>query len=227
MSSTSSGAPRYVVVVGRAATDALAGARQRIDEHPEIAALGPMSVLWAVLDAVIADGERVADLLIDEGVDIEQGVFGGDHDQSQPIYEHERRVEQVARVVRSGPPAIFDTLERGERVQAPDRVRPLLKRCGRPRPKAVRGASRCLSGRLDALLSANLARATVRQNVIVQKVSAWGAIAVVPTIITGIYGMNFRRFPELGWAFGYPFALVVMILAVLVLRWRFRRAGWL
>ncbi len=90
---------RYVVVVGRAATDALAGARQRIDEHPEIAALGPMSVLWAALDAVIADGERVADLLIDEGVDIEQGVFGGDHDQSQPIYEHERRVEQVARVV--------------------------------------------------------------------------------------------------------------------------------
>ncbi len=84
-----------------------------------------------------------------------------------------------------------------------------------------------LSGRLDALLSANLARVTVRQNVIVQKVSAWGAIAVVPTIITGIYGMNFRRFPELGWAFGYPFALVVMILAVLVLRWRFRRAGWL
>ena len=66
------------------------------------------------------------------------------------------------------------------------------------------GSSSVGSGRLDALLSANLARVvTVRQNVIVQKVSAWGAIAVVPTIITGIYGRNFRRFPELGWAFGY------------------------
>jgi magnesium transporter len=49
----------------------------------------------------------------------------------------------------------------------------------------------------------------------------------VPTIITGIYGMNFRYFPELGWPFGYPMAIVIMVVAVVVLRWHFRRIGWL
>ena len=84
-----------------------------------------------------------------------------------------------------------------------------------------------LSSRLDGLLNANLARVTVRQNVIMQKVSAWAAIAAVPTIIAGIYGMNFRHFPELRWPLGYPLAIVIMIAAVLVLRWHFRRIGWL
>ena len=67
----------------------------------------------------------------------------------------------------------------------------------------------------------------MRQNVIMQKVSGWAAVAAVPTIITGIYGMNFRRFPELGWPFGYPLALLIMVVAVLALRWQFRRVGWL
>lgn len=57
--------------------------------------------------------------------------------------------------------------------------------------------------------------------------SAWAAIAAAPTIITGIYGMNFRYFPELDWRLGYPIAIVLMITAVLVLRWNFQRIGWL
>jgi magnesium transporter len=77
------------------------------------------------------------------------------------------------------------------------------------------------------LLNANLARVTVRQNVIIQQVSAWAAIAAVATIITGIYGMNFRHMPELGWMLGYPFAIAVMILTVVGLRSYFKRVGWL
>jgi magnesium transporter len=60
-----------------------------------------------------------------------------------------------------------------------------------------------------------------------QKVSAWAAIAAAPTIIAGIYGMNFRTFPELEWPFGYPLAITMMIAAVLGLRSNFRRLGWL
>jgi len=80
---------------------------------------------------------------------------------------------------------------------------------------------------LAGLLNANLARVTVRQNVILQRVSAWAAIAAVATIITGIYGMNFRYMPELGWVLGYPLAIAIMILTVVVLRWYFKRVGWL
>ncbi len=80
---------------------------------------------------------------------------------------------------------------------------------------------------LDGLLNANVARVTFRQNVIIQQVSGWAAIAAVPTIIAGIYGMNFRHMPELDWTFGYPFAILVMVVAVVLLRWNFRRVGWL
>jgi magnesium transporter len=216
---------RYAVVVGRAATDVLARARERLDEHPGVAALGAMAGLWALLDTVIDDGERVADLLVDQGERIEQAVFEGDGDQSEPIYLHHRRVERLERVVHPVL-AIFDTLERGEPVESPQGLRPFLRDVG-DHARRLSEEVAILSGRLDGLLNANLARVTVRQNVIMQKVSAWAAIAAAPTIITGIYGMNFRWFPELGWPFGYPLALVIMVVAVLALRWQFRRVGWL
>ena len=82
-----------------------------------------------------------------------------------------------------------------------------------------------LSGRLGGLLSANLSRVTIHQNVIMQKVSAWAAIATAPTIITGIHGMNFRHFPELTWPFGYAFALTAMVAAVGAPHWNFQRVG--
>ena len=216
---------RYAIVVGRSATDVVAGARERLDAHPGVATLGPMAGLWAVLDTVIDDGERVADLLIDQGERIEQAVFEGDGDHSEPIYLHHRRVEQLGRVVHPAL-AIFDTLERGEPVESPEGVRPFLRDVG-DHARRLSEEVMMLSGRLDGLLNANLARVTVRQNVIMQMVSAWAAIAAAPTIITGIYGMNFRRFPELGWPFGYPLALLIMVVAVLALRWQFRRVGWL
>lgn len=217
--------PTYAIMVSRAAHDVLTGARKRLDERPAVTTLGPMAALWALLDTVIDDGERVVDLLVDHGELLEQAVFEGDGDQSEPIYLHHRRVEQLERVVHPTL-AIFDTLERGEPVQSPQDVRPFLRDVG-DHARRLSEELVMLAGRLDGLLNANLARLTVRQNAIMQRVSGWAAIAAAPTIIAGIYGMNFRRFPELGWPFGYPLALVIMVVAVLALRWQFRRAGWM
>jgi len=80
---------------------------------------------------------------------------------------------------------------------------------------------------LDGLLNANLAQVTVRQNVIIQQVSAWAAIAAVVTIITGISGINFRHMPEFGWMFGYPLAIAIMARTVVVLSSYCKRVGWL
>jgi magnesium transporter len=68
---------------------------------------------------------------------------------------------------------------------------------------------------------------SVNQNDEVKKVSAWAAILVVPTIITGIYGMNFERMPELAWTSGYPFALTLMVVLSVLLYGGFKRSGWL
>ena len=60
-----------------------------------------------------------------------------------------------------------------------------------------------------------------------RKISAWVAIAAVPTLLAGIYGMNFEHMPELGWTLGYPAVLTLMACICSFLFWRFKRAGWL
>jgi magnesium transporter len=80
---------------------------------------------------------------------------------------------------------------------------------------------------LSTSLHANLAQVGVRQNEDMRKISAWVAIAAVPTAIAGIYGMNFKHMPELRWELGYPAVIVLMAVICTFLYFRFRRAGWL
>jgi magnesium transporter len=80
---------------------------------------------------------------------------------------------------------------------------------------------------LGSALQANLTQVTVRQNADMRRISAWVAILAVPTMIAGIYGMNFRHMPELSWRYGYPAVLAVIVIACGLLHRGFRRAGWL
>ena len=216
---------RYAIAIGQSSSDALAGASERLRTRPEVATHGPMAAAWAVLDAVIDDTEHVVDGLGDQLERVQVAVFQGDQDQSEPIY---LQLRAAGRLTRAMHPmlAIFDELERGELVESPHALSPLL---GDVNDQARRLSEEImiLGEALDGLLNANLARVTVRQNVVIQQVSAWAAIAAVATIITGIYGMNFRHMPELGWVFGYPLAIAIMVLTVVVLRWYFKRVGWL
>jgi magnesium transporter len=216
---------RYVVVLSRSDNGIVARARTNLDEHPDLAAQGTVAGLWAVLDAVIDDYEQVVELLRHESELLAQRVFDGDRNESESIYQQQRRVQQLTRAVHPAL-AVLDSLARGESQRSPETFRPFLGDV-RDRARGVSEETTMLSSALDGLLDANVAQVTVRQNVIIQKVSAWAAIAAAPTIITGVYGMNFRHFPELQWPLGYPFAIVLMILAVLALRWNFRRLGWL
>jgi magnesium transporter len=80
---------------------------------------------------------------------------------------------------------------------------------------------------LTDALNANLAQVSVRQNEDMRSISAWVAIAAVPTVIGAIYGMNFEHMPELGNRLAYPAVLVLMALVCWALWRRFKRAGWL
>jgi magnesium transporter len=84
-----------------------------------------------------------------------------------------------------------------------------------------------LRGLLDSILNANLVQVGIQQNVDMRKISAWVAIAAIPTLVAGIYGMNFEHMPGLSWRFGYPVALVLMAATCGLLYWRFRRNDWL
>ena len=216
---------RYAIAIGQSSPDALEGASERLRTRPEVATHGPMAAAWAVLDAVIDNTERVADGLGDQLERIQVAVFQGDQDQSEPIYI---QLREAARLARAMHPmlTIFDRLERGELGEAPHALSTLLGDVS-DHARRLSEEVMVLGEALDGLLNANLARVTVRQNVIIQQVSAWAAIAAVATIITGIYGMNFRHMPELDWIFGYPMAIAIMVLTVVVLRWYFKRVGWL
>ena len=80
---------------------------------------------------------------------------------------------------------------------------------------------------LDSALHVNVAQVGMRQNEDMRKISAWVAIISVPTMVAGIYGMNFEHMPELGWRFGYPGAVGVILVACFALHRNFKRRGWL
>jgi magnesium transporter len=80
---------------------------------------------------------------------------------------------------------------------------------------------------LDSILQAHLAQVTVAQNEDMRKITAWAAIIAVPTMVCGVYGMNFDHMPELRWRFGYPLVLAVIATACVVIHRGFKRNGWL
>jgi len=79
---------------------------------------------------------------------------------------------------------------------------------------------------LTGALETNLALVSVRQNEVMKKLAGWAAIFAVPTMVAGIYGMNFEFMPELGWRFGYPLVIGGMFAACGMLYWNFKRLGW-
>ena len=80
---------------------------------------------------------------------------------------------------------------------------------------------------LTNILSVNLTLVGVNQNDQTKKISAWAAILFAPTLVAGIYGMNFEHIPELSWLFGYPFALMLMLVVAVSLYVIFKQRGWL
>ncbi|UZN01602.1 CorA family divalent cation transporter [Cellulomonas sp. S1-8] len=80
---------------------------------------------------------------------------------------------------------------------------------------------------LGDMVAVHLAQVSVRQNEDMRKISAWAAMIAVPTLVAGVYGMNFRHMPELDWTFGYPLAITAMVVACVALWRAFRRSGWL
>ena len=216
---------RHAVVTGWRSQDALSAARNRLDVHPDTARLGPFAVAWAVLDGVVDGYEPAVDRLEDAIESVEQQLFGGESTQGERIYLMRRDVVRLGRALYPllGP---MDELEEGTSPTVPEHLRPLFRDIGDHVHRLYEENAQ-VGQVLDALLNANLAAVSLRQNVVVQKLSGWAAIAIVPTIITGIYGMNFRDMPELGWTFGYPLALALMVVIVYGLWRHLKHVGWL
>jgi magnesium transporter len=217
---------QFVVAVRHKPASALGDVRKRIDSRPDLLRFGPGAVLYAILDRVVDDYQPVIDGLDRDVKEVETEVFSQvDTNPAERIYLLKREViefhqatapltEPLDRLARSLVPGIHGELGEYFRDIQDHLVRVV---------ETVSG----FRDLLTSVLEANLTQVGVRQNEDMRKISAWVAIVAVPTMIAGIYGMNFEHMPELGWTFGYPLILAVMVLASVALYRAFRRNGWL
>ncbi len=221
----------FVVTVRHGEAASLEGVRKDLEGHPDFLGKGTGAVLWAVADRVVDGYDPVLDGLENDVDEIEEEVFKGNADVSRRIYELSREVLEFRRAAQP----LAGVLERLSQ-ETHDVDREVLRRMRGVHDRVLRITERLDGFRelLQNILSVNLTIVSVeqnaamqRQNAQVQRISAWAAIIAVPTLITGVYGMNFRYMPELNWIFGYPYALVLMISISGLLYLGFKRAGWL
>jgi len=200
--------------------------RMLAEEGAERLGSGPAAALHAVCDAVVDQYEAVAASLEEDVTEVERSVFSPErtHD-SERIYGLKRELLEARRAVLP----LKEPLSRLVTDAGPDLGQQATPYFRDVLDHLIRVADvvDSVDRLLDAALDAHVARISVQQNDDMRRISAVAALFLAPTLVAGVYGMNFDRMPELGWTFGYPFSLALMALVVGVLWWRFKRSGWL
>lgn len=234
--------PDFVITVRHAHEPDLAQVRARCEADPDMLRRGPFTVLYAVLDQVVDDYVPVLAGLQTDVDQIEVQVFDGDPAVSRRIYQLTREVIEFQRAVE--PLTDLFTELRGRLKEHASEAELELRRSLRDvADHAVRVLDRTQAQRdlLTNILQVNAAlvaqrqndemtrmtQAGLDQNEQVKRISSWAAIAFAPTLIAGVYGMNFTVMPELEWTFGYPYAIGLMVVSAGVLYVLFKRRGWL
>ncbi|MGC0333049.1 magnesium transporter [Streptomyces sp. SAI-170] len=224
----------FVVTVRHGEGAPLKAVRRRLEDEPEMLAKGPTAVLYAITDATVDHYLEVADELQTDLEELEAEVFsperGGSRHTASRIYTFKRQVLEFRRA--TGPltlplARLAGTGAFGVAVPFVDaKARPYFQDVSDHLTRvneSVEGLDRLVSD----ILSAHLAQTSVRQNDDMRKISAWAAMAAVPTMLAGIYGMNFDHMPELHWVWSYP-ALIGLMAALEVLLYRlFKSRDWL
>jgi magnesium transporter len=230
----------FVLTVRHSQAPDLAAVRRRMESDPDLLRLGPEAVLYAILDGVVDGYAPVVAGLQNDIDEIETEVFRGDPKVSRRIYELSREVIEFQRATSpllgmlDGLMAGFEKYETDEELQrylrdVADHATTVAERVDgfRQMLADILTVNATLVSQAQNEEIKNLTEASYDQNEEIKKVSAWAAILFAPTLIGTVYGMNFDHIPELGWVFGYPFALALMLLVSLTLYAIFKRRGWL
>jgi magnesium transporter len=216
----------FVVSVRHGEGTELSSARHDLEQQTVVLGHGPSAVIYAICDRVVDSYEAVAASLEVDVDEVEESVFSpGRSDDSARIYVLKRELAEMRRALNP----LKDPMKRFASGSVPG-----IASDSAPFFRDVADHLARVSevvDALDSLLStafdAHLARISVQQNDDMRKISAWVAIAGFSTLIAGVYGMNFRHMPELGWRYGYFFALAVMVASSVALHRLFKKSGWL
>ncbi len=217
--------PGYIIVVRHGSASELGPARQRLEERRELLVEGPPAAVWAIIDKIVDDYEPVMAGLENDVEEVEVAVFGESSDETRRIYFLRRELAEFYRAVHP----LLQPLEELVSKEHPE-IDGTMREHFRDVADHVKRLEDAIATQrelLTSILQANLAVISVQQNDIVKQISGWAAIITIPTLIAGIYGMNFRYMPELKWHYGYPASLALMVVVGAGLHRVLRRAGWL
>jgi magnesium transporter len=217
---------KYVVTVRHGEGSELHTRRIDLEGDAKVLGHGPSAVVYTVCVRVVDDYELVAASLQADVDEVESSVFSPERtDDAVRIYKLKREVAEMRRAViplkepiRQFAEAQVDNIDVEARPFFADVYDHLARTA-----EVIDG----LDNLLTAAFQGHLARISVQQNEDMRKISAGVALAAVPTLIAGVYGMNFDHMPELRWQFGYAYAIGLMGVIVWALWLLFKKSGWL
>lgn len=232
--------PNFVITSRYAETPDLGVVRKRLEGSPDLLGLGPEAVLYAILDQVVDEYEPVVSGLATDIDEIEFQVFDGDPAVSRRIYGllreaiHFQRATQPLAGMLGALEDGFDKYDVDEELRhhlrdVEDHTIKIIDRVDNFRTllEHVLTVNATLVGQRQNEETQRLTQAQFAQSEEVKKISSWAAILFAPTIVAGIYGMNFAHMPELNWRLGYPLALISMVAGSAILHAIFKRRDWI
>ncbi|WP_217207583.1 magnesium/cobalt transporter CorA [Streptomyces sp. AC550_RSS872] len=217
----------FVITVRHGRHGSLGPLREELESSPQQLSKGPAAVLHAIADHVVDDYLNVIDSVQEDIDEVETDVFAENGARADPgrIYQLKRELLELKRAVVPLSRPLEELASTPIRVVEPEiqaYFRDVSDHLLRAKEQIF-----AFDELLNSILQAHLAQVTVSQNEDMRKITAWAAIIAVPTMVCGVYGMNFEHMPELRWTFGYPLVLGVISVACVVLYRGFRRNGWL
>ncbi len=216
----------FVVTVRHGDHGRLSDVRKRMESNPAQMRLGPYAVMHAIADYVVDNYLEVTNLMESDIDAIEEAAFAPDHrTEIEPIYLFKREVVELRRCVN--PLSIpFQRMQTEHKDLISKEVRRYLQDVADHQTHAADQIA-SYDENLSSLVQAALARVEMQQNTDMRKISAWAGLLAVPTMIAGIYGMNFEYMPGLKWHWGYPTFISILVIVWVLLYRNFRRRDWL
>ncbi|MFF4354122.1 magnesium and cobalt transport protein CorA [Streptomyces sp. NPDC001530] len=219
--------PDFVITVRHGRHGSLGPLREELEADPQQLIKGPAAVLHAIADHVVDDYVNVTDSVQADIDQVEADVFAenGARADAGRIYQLKRELLELKRAVVPLARPVQELSTRPIRVVDPE-IQAYFRDVSDHLLRVTEQIA-SFDELLNSILQAHLAQVTVAQNEDMRKITAWAAVIAVPTMVCGVYGMNFDNMPELHWRFGYPIVIGVISTACLVLYRGFRRNGWL
>ena len=218
--------PGYLLTVRHGASSPYTPVRDRCSELPELLKLGPGLPLYALMDYVVDHYAPLVHHFEDRLQSLEESMFKGrlDRDAAEAIYDLKSEVMKLRRAVVPVADICGSLVEHAALIPAPLH---LHFRDVRDHALRISDAIDAQREMLSTVLAVNLSLTQLKQNEVMKRLAGWGAILAIPTMVGGIYGMNFDHMPELHWRYGYPAVLGVVLLGCVLVYRRLKQAGWL